>query len=416
MRKLLLIPIFVLALSVSLSAQTSKPSGCPSISILGPSGIVDAGEIATYSATVDKKDRQLDIKYLWSVSSGEIVKGQGTPFLELRVSKGNLTITVEIKGLPEGCPNTVSETAACGLRPPEAVKMDTFTEPLSKIGASRIEAIKKSMLDNPNDVFLVFVGFGKGEGTEVKRKRADSLFDIINTGKGDGARIIFADVESAADFFQIWRVPPGANRPKCEGCSELEVIKTIKRCPAISVLGPTGVTNPGDEMIFTSTIGGGVASDLGYTWQVIGGELVKGQGNPVIHVRIPKTSTILVTATVEISGLPEGCTHTATESVAQQCKCTAGRIDEYGSITLHNEKIKIDKALLQLKTEPDSIMYIIKYFPTLDTVSRRRVENLTQNLLKKEKIQKKRFKILDVIGPTHTTIYLVPPGAAYPAP
>ena len=411
MRKFLLIPIFVFLVSISLSAQTANPSGCPSTSIMGPSGIVDAGEIAIFSATIDQKNRQLDIKYLWSVSSGEIVKGQGTSFIEVRVSEGNLTVTVKIKGLPEGCPNTASETAACGLRPPEAVKMDTFTEPLSKIGTSRIETIKKSILDNPNDIFLVFVGVGKDGGTEGKRRRVDSLFDAINTGKEDGVRIIFVDVESAADFFQIWRVPPGSNRPKCEGCSERGVIKTIQRCPAISVMGPAGVTNPGDEMIFTTLIDGTIDSGLGYVWKATGGEIVKGQGTAAINVRIPTKMPILVTATVEVNGLPEGYTHTATEVAAEDCKCTSHRVDGYGSITLRDEKLKIDKALLQLKTEPNSMLYIIKYFPTLNTDSRRRMENLTQYMVKQKTIPKTSFKILDAIGTTHTIVYLVPPGA-----
>lgn len=51
------------------------------------------------------------------------------------------------------------------------------------------------------------------------------------------------------------------------------------QCPSITVIGPMGITNPGDKIIFR--VDGG-AVDLTYLWSVSAGTIVEGQGTPVI--------------------------------------------------------------------------------------------------------------------------------------
>ncbi len=38
---------------------------------------------ARYTATIDTKGRQFDLKYFWNVSAGVIVSGQGTTSIEV---------------------------------------------------------------------------------------------------------------------------------------------------------------------------------------------------------------------------------------------------------------------------------------------------------------------------------------------
>lgn len=187
-------------------------------------------------------------------------------------------------------------------------------------------------------------------------------------------------------------------------------------CPKITVLGPASVTNPGEEMTFRVSMTGERISDLGYSWKATGGELVSGQNTSTIHVRIPNASRILVTATVEILGLPEGCSQTFSEFAAQTCKCASRQLDEYGAVTLNDEKKRIAKALREPETEPYSILYIVKYFPTLDVRSNQRIQALNRYLMSQKSATNRDFKILDVMGHAHTIIYLVPPGADLPTP
>jgi hypothetical protein len=53
------------------------------------------------------------------------------------------------------------------------------------------------------------------------------------------------------------------------------------QCPTLSVVGPPGVTNPGDKMTFR--VDGG-AVDLKYSWTVSAGTIVGGQATPAIFV------------------------------------------------------------------------------------------------------------------------------------
>jgi hypothetical protein len=80
----------------------------------------------------------LVLEYVWSVSDGEIVEGQGTQNIKIKHPlDGCLTVAVEVKGFPVGCSNLASESM-CMDPPPQAVKIDVFSEPFAKINKERI--------------------------------------------------------------------------------------------------------------------------------------------------------------------------------------------------------------------------------------------------------------------------------------
>lgn len=83
MKKLLLFIIFSVLLCTSIFAQTGGKALCPELSISGPAGIVQSGETANYSADIDLKGEKFNIEYVWSVSSGKIIGGQGTRLIEV---------------------------------------------------------------------------------------------------------------------------------------------------------------------------------------------------------------------------------------------------------------------------------------------------------------------------------------------
>ena len=52
------------------------------------------------------------VTFRWSISSGSIIEGYGTPAITVEDSAGNnVTATVELGGLPNTCSRTASETA-----------------------------------------------------------------------------------------------------------------------------------------------------------------------------------------------------------------------------------------------------------------------------------------------------------------
>ena len=103
------------------------PSECPSITITGPTGIVPPGEPYEFTAKL-VGELPKNKRYLWSVSKGQILEGQGT--LRIRVyhvedNAENLTATIKVVGLLRNCTNT----AAAIVPPtdlPESASPDQF--------------------------------------------------------------------------------------------------------------------------------------------------------------------------------------------------------------------------------------------------------------------------------------------------
>ena len=110
--------LFIFLLASVISAQSDDSSVCPNISVQGPAGVIRTGETASYSFQIDIKGLHLDPQYVWSVSAGQILNGQGTTSIDVRQLGEALTVTVKVKGLPSNCPDTASETAIIDPPPP----------------------------------------------------------------------------------------------------------------------------------------------------------------------------------------------------------------------------------------------------------------------------------------------------------
>ena len=115
MKKLLIIFTSIFAFTGSVFAQTDAAKICPKLEITGPSGITRPVAAATYTIKAANKGTDLKPEFLWFISSGEIISGQNTPSITVRFGNNGVTATVEIRGLPEGCPNMASENSGCGL-------------------------------------------------------------------------------------------------------------------------------------------------------------------------------------------------------------------------------------------------------------------------------------------------------------
>ncbi|MEJ7849228.1 MAG: hypothetical protein WKF92_14190 [Pyrinomonadaceae bacterium] len=149
MKNLLAIITLSLILFTPIVAQTDVKSACPQLSITGPAGVFNPGEVATYIAEIDSPDDSLNIEYVWSVSSGRIISGQGTRTVKVEqpgseASGSNLTATVEVKGFPEGCPTTASESIIICF-PEGAVKLDEFYDALTVGNHSTLDNIIAAM-------------------------------------------------------------------------------------------------------------------------------------------------------------------------------------------------------------------------------------------------------------------------------
>lgn len=113
MRPTILILLFLVAAILG-EAQNSKSSECPTLSVTGPAGITEPGDLLHFTVSIEPDDPKHNLRFEWKVEAGAIVRGQGTKMLEVRPEKyyNRATIaTVKVTGLKGGCPNTASESS-----------------------------------------------------------------------------------------------------------------------------------------------------------------------------------------------------------------------------------------------------------------------------------------------------------------
>lgn len=97
--------------------DTCRLIECPTIDISGPAD-VKAGASTSFTANVSGGSQQ-SVTYEWTVLNGEVVNGQGTPFINVKVAdklapgtgQGSVSVTLKIGGLDplSGCQNSLTK-------------------------------------------------------------------------------------------------------------------------------------------------------------------------------------------------------------------------------------------------------------------------------------------------------------------
>jgi len=418
MRKLLILTILIFSSCLYLYAQTNLSPPCPSISVDGPTRIVAPGEIATFSVRITNIDRSKDLKYTWSSSAGEIIKGQGTTTISVRQPNQPITVSLQVKGLAEGCPNLVSETEISDL-PQQALKLGEISD-LSSVSASNLlERVVQVIKDNPNAQLFVLSGHIGGKASEdVSTKELELLRDLSDKGI-DRNQISVTGVFTEVEIFQFWLVPPGADPPRCKECEELEKAAKEPLCPTISVDSPAGGPGSDGLMTFTVKINGTVPKNVTYMWTVNDGEIVNGQGTKSIKIHQTSEESGVLVATLEVNGLPQECPNMVSETAPILDYPYPTFIAEYSVPVSRIDKAELDRAIDLSKQSPNDQIFIIEDFKegTSDFDIRQKVRITTVFLIDERHLQPNSFEIVtNKSAKTSTRIYLLPPGAKKPVP
>ncbi len=199
---------------------------------------------------------------------------------------------------------------------------------------------------------------------------------------------------------------------------DCEPIPASCTCPdSITVTGPASITIPGETMTFTANVSGGSQTDATYNWSVTRGEIISGQGSPVITVQTtPDMAGGNVTATVDIGGLCATCNRTASETAGIQDVPKPRQVDTFGNIPNDDVKARVDNFYIELNNEPNSQGYIISY-GTDKEIARR--EKQIRDAIKFRKYEPSRVTFVrggDRGSGVETTFWVVPAGAQPPTP
>lgn len=191
-----------------------------------------------------------------------------------------------------------------------------------------------------------------------------------------------------------------------------------KDCPNVSVQGPTGQTPIGGNMEFSVSSMEKLANrGFEFKWSLSNEVSFSGQGTPTISIPTnEKMQGQMITATVEIKGLPEGCKNTDFASgdiVSPPPYCPPKSIRNIISGNSSWEKLKIELEYLSITRQNEKGGEAIVTFSVTNSSELNKVMELQKKVLeisKKNKIPLDGITMKTAKGDFYEIIFeLIPP-------
>lgn len=212
MRRLLFILILIVSGCLGIAAQTAN---CPKITITGPPGITMPGDRMTFSANVLSSAPLGRLEYAWTVTAGSVLRGQGTPNIEVLTTKemqgSNVTASVKLKGVPIGCFAAASEVASIAPRLSGPHWLDEFGKLSIPDLRARLQNFYVLVNNIPTAEGIVIVKFDKKASRGRKVSHLNNIYNAIIWLKGDLTRVSFLISESDYEGTSVGPIPLGAD-------------------------------------------------------------------------------------------------------------------------------------------------------------------------------------------------------------
>ncbi|MGI8639346.1 MAG: hypothetical protein ACR2MG_05265 [Pyrinomonadaceae bacterium] len=190
-------------------------------------------------------------------------------------------------------------------------------------------------------------------------------------------------------------------------------------CPTLSVTGPSAVTKAGDTMTFTANVSGGTQGEVTYDWTVSQGEIISGQGTPVITVQTTAAMAGQnVTATVNISDadLCTSCEKSRSEVAGIGEDAVLTPLDTFGDLKPDDIKARVDSFYIELGNNPSAQGYIINYGSARDIARREKQIRDAIRFLRRDPSRVTFVRGGDRGNGIETVFFVVPSGIQPPTP
>lgn len=211
--------VCVSLLSLSMSAPVRSPGAeCPTVMVDCPTSCYKPGQPFTVTASVTGGDPTKSLSYNWSVSSGTINSGQGTPSITLTQPTDCqiITATVEITGLDASCQNTAScstTTDCCWI--PVSRPFDKYGDLAFADEKKRLDYFAEQLKNEPDSQGYILVYSKRGARAGEAQARATRAKDYLVTKGGIVAERLVTidggDHERLA--IELWITPQGGRPP-----------------------------------------------------------------------------------------------------------------------------------------------------------------------------------------------------------
>jgi hypothetical protein len=219
--------VYCLALT---GLNTAAHSQCSKLSLAGTGKIV--WQARPFEVVV-KTEEGLDLKdgrVEWTISSGKIVSGQGTPkaTLEANISdrgspNSEVSITAQVSGLPNGCKDSISDTVL--VQQPPGYSPQYW--PIAKYSEMRggLDNFFITAMNNPGSEIIAVVHFDRNSTRPHKVTRLKSIYEFVKQRGYDPTRMsIYIASPETKDYADVHIIPKNG-RPEGVGVDSSKLIR-----------------------------------------------------------------------------------------------------------------------------------------------------------------------------------------------
>ena len=212
-----LVPVFLVLcfLLLFFCGAAIAQEKCPKIEVSGPAGITYPGETMIFTANVDV-DEPDKLGYKWSVTAGTIENGISGPYIFVRTGPSNgkrIGATVEIIGLPAGCPNKGSEVGDAGHLSCDPPMLDEIERFSGRDFYRRLDSVAYDLAKFPESV-LYFINYSSPSEKPSVLIRREKLIKgyLAKNHKIEQARMVFVNGGVRGPRrVKIYRIPSKKN-------------------------------------------------------------------------------------------------------------------------------------------------------------------------------------------------------------
>jgi hypothetical protein len=180
---------------------------CPSITLRSPEYVWRTDRPLTFSASVEYVNQNVTPTYHWTVSEGQIIKGQGTRQIEVKLPEGNyrsVSATLEVGEFSPKCSTKESVTSPAAL-----LAMPHKVDESSggwEDAMARLDWFALEMENNPNLIGVLIVYGGQRRRFNELRQWSDCLEGYLVNRRGvDATRIVMINGGYRENLtFELW--------------------------------------------------------------------------------------------------------------------------------------------------------------------------------------------------------------------
>lgn len=191
-------------------------SHCPSISINSPTDAPRPGDKIPFKVILNNYFNRSNLEYNWSVSSGKILSGQGTPSIIVEgteLENTSPTATIEIEGLPKGCRNILSETApVCSCV--TVILVNEYQKLTGVEENKKLDTLIAEMRNSPAARGFIQKSFPSGQSKADVYQHLKRILDYLKIQDVDVNTITFGVAYGKnIEETRLYLIPPGADEP-----------------------------------------------------------------------------------------------------------------------------------------------------------------------------------------------------------